>query len=72
MGLTLTHSRQVACWPWELRFVTDEAVRPGSCRSCERDVAVPSIERDTPVCLYCGLDSGLVEAVDRPLWSDTP
>lgn len=70
MTLALVHSRQVACWPWKLRFCGDEPARPAFCRTCRRDVALPTAnERETPVCIYCAFDSGLLEAADRP-WDE--
>lgn len=66
--LRLAHSRRVACWPWGLRHLTDGEAIPGYCRDCEREVAVPRSESaDEPVCLYCGLASGLLAEEEAPI-----
>lgn len=66
-ALRLVHSRQFACLPWHLHFLADEPVQGASCRDCGRSVALPlSKSGEVPVCLYCGLESGLVEAVEKP------
>lgn len=74
MSLTLVHVRQVVCWPWHLRGLGEEPVVGALCRTCRRDVALPkSMARDVPICLYCALDDGLVEAVETPLYpTDDP
>ena len=65
MGLQLVHSRRVACWPWPMRHMQPERPIGAVCRECERDVALPVTEREcAPVCIYCALDTGLIEAVD--------
>jgi hypothetical protein len=66
--IRLVYSREVACWPWRLRSCGEEPAIGGTCRSCDLDIAVPESRRgDAPICIYCGLDSGLVPAVDEPL-----
>jgi hypothetical protein len=73
MSLRLVHARQVACWPWTLGWLADEPVTAATCRTCERDVAQPvNQSREVAVCLYCGLDSGLVEATDTSIGDPTP
>ena len=68
MTLRLVHSRQVACWPWALRHCGVEPVVAACCRTCGRDVAQPAAnQREAPVCIYCGLDSGLLAEIDSPL-----
>lgn len=68
MALTLVHAREVACWPWRLRFLDLEPTRAGVCQSCKIDVAVPvARERERPICTYCGLESGLLAEEDAPL-----
>lgn len=68
MTLRLVHSRQVACWPWGLRAMEPRRVLGAVCRGCRIDVALPIDQReDTPICIYCALDNGIVEAVDVPL-----
>lgn len=67
-ALRLVHARQVACWPWGLAWLDAKSVHFATCRTCERDVAQPNDRcADVPVCLYCGLDSGLVPAIELPL-----
>lgn len=68
MGLQLVHSRRVACWPWPMRDMQPERPIGAVCRDCGRDVALPITEREcVPVCIYCAMDAGLIEAVDTPL-----
>lgn len=67
-GLRLVHARQVACWPWHIGWLPRQAVQYATCRTCERDVAQPlDSAGEVPVCVYCGLESGLLVAVDAPL-----
>lgn len=56
------------CWPWHLWWLVEGAHPIEShCRFCRRDVALPRAEADKqPVCLYCAMDRGLVEAVEIP------
>lgn len=68
MGLALVHARKVPRWPWELAWLDGRNAQYATCRTCERDVAQPKANaREVPVCLYCAMDSGLVEPVDVPL-----
>ncbi len=70
-ALRVVHAKEAACWPWHLRFCGPEPAVPGYCWTCEREVAVPTDRTgERPVCIYCGMDSGLVEAVDKPLFGD--
>ena len=71
MPLQLVHRREVACVPWMLADFQREPVFFATCRQCERDVAqVESSRGDVPICIYCGLDSGLVPPVDVPLFAE--
>lgn len=66
--LRLVHARQVACWPWDLGWLERESFQYATCRTCNRDVAQPIARSgEVPVCLYCGLDSGLVPAIEEEL-----
>lgn len=58
------------CWPWHLRGLAelDHHPRGGLCLVCRSDVAVPRGVTGEVVCLYCGMDLGLVEMVERPLY----
>lgn len=68
MGLRLVHSRQVPCWPWSLRFLSEQPAVGEQCRECGRDVARPEAKAgEVPVCIYCALDSGLLPLEDEPL-----
>lgn len=68
MGLQLVHAREVACWPWALGWLTGEPVQGATCRTCGLDVAQPTAQaRNVPVCIYCGMDSGLLPEEDAPL-----
>lgn len=56
------------CWPWHLRDLQPGPSRGGVCCFCSRAVAVPDAARGkTVACIYCGLDRGDVEAIDKPL-----
>lgn len=68
MSLVLIHVRQIACWPWELGwFNGSDVFKFATCRICERDVAQPvEAAKEVPVCIYCALDNGLMEALDVP------
>lgn len=72
MALSLVQPPVMVVWPWHLRIVEwlNEHPRGDNCRDCGRDVACPQNRRVTPVCVYCAMDAGLLEAIDRPLWSD--
>lgn len=69
MSLQLVHAREAACWPWGLRHLEPhQPTLQALCRPCGRAVALPASRRqDRPVCIYCGLDSGLVTPVDAPI-----
>lgn len=58
----------VVCWPWHLWFLApnDGHPRGGECSGCGRSVAVPRAAVGDPLCLYCGIDQGVVEAIDAP------
>lgn len=66
--LSLVPAEPVICWPWHLWFLANDEGHPrgGVCRYCQCDVAIPPGSTGLPVCLYCGMDRGLVEAVDVP------
>lgn len=60
----------VVCWPWHLRALGSDTNRNGAtCTRCGRDVAAPT-GRVLPVCIYCGIDGGLIPAVDVPFGGD--
>lgn len=68
--LRIVPQEPVACWPWELRSLGGftEHPRGAQCQDCRREVAAPRDAGSQPiVCIYCGMDQGLVEAIDRPL-----
>jgi hypothetical protein len=69
----LVRPKPVVCWPWHLHFLADQAGHPigGSYTACQQDVAVPRDQSPAgAICLYCAMDQGLVEAVDRPFSSE--
>lgn len=56
----------VIAWPWRLRFLGPAGCdRGGACIHCGRDVAIASPCR--PVCIYCGMERGLVPLNDHPI-----
>lgn len=66
--LTLVHSKQAPCWPWSLRHLGEEPATGATCRTCRRDVALPTARSgEVAICIYCALDSGLLEAEETPL-----
>lgn len=63
--LSLVMPAVVVCPAWHLR--DDEFDHPiGShCRDCGRDVALPrAMKASVAVCLYCGIDAGLIDPVE--------
>lgn len=64
----MTAAQPSVCWPWHLRDMAelDHHPRGDNCMRCRRDIAVPRDADGDAVCLYCGMDLGLVEMVDRP------
>jgi hypothetical protein len=67
MGLAIVHAREVACWPWDLRFCGEQPARAAICRTCQADVALPEARvKERPICIYCARASGLLEPVDVP------
>jgi len=53
-------------WPWHLRHLdSPERLHGGSCIYCGREVAARKDER--VACLYCGMDRGMVEMIEKPL-----
>ena len=69
--LALVAPARVVCAPWRLRgglsvCATDDSHPAGAeCIDCGADVAVPrSLLNAAPVCLYCGMDSGMVDLAE--------
>lgn len=65
--LRLVSVRTVVCAPWHLRGDLPSCAGDGKhplgarCHKCAREVALPrSMAAETPICLYCALDEGII------------
>jgi hypothetical protein len=67
MEANLTSIAPIIAWPWRLRELGPEGrVKGGNCIVCRRDVAVTDLTC-RPICIYCGMDRGIVPLEDRPI-----
>lgn len=56
------------CWPWHLKFCGPSDRNHGRpCFVCGKEVATPRICQ-RPICLYCGMDRGIVPLVEVAPW----
>ena len=56
---------------WHARAEDPPAIAPARCCFCDRDIAVKTSEAHlTAACIYCGIDRGLLPAIDEPLFKD--
>lgn len=56
----------VACFPWHARAAQAGAVKPGTCKFCSREIAIP-VDADVGFCIPCGMDRGIIPPVDVEL-----
>lgn len=64
VGLQIT-----PCWPWHLHFMAEFGAHPrgDQCRFCGVEIAMdPAKPIGSGSCIYCAMDRGLIEAIDRP------
>lgn len=62
---TVVSLKPVICWPWHIRLLgPDNYIHGANCTYCGRDVAAPPGIR-LLICLYCGMERGLVPLVER-------
>ncbi len=55
------------CMPWHARWMEGE-VYGAMCCFCDRSIAAPGWTKGKHVaCIYCGLDRGLIPAIDVPI-----
>jgi hypothetical protein len=66
--LAIVPQPDVPCYAWEHRHLSiyfpKQHPQGGNCADRGRDVAV--FKPGRPVCLYCGLDSGLIPPIEQP------
>ena len=68
--MSLSFPALAVCWPWDLRMLAPDDHQTGAqCAFCRRAIAAPSAARRA-ACLYCAIDRGIVDAVDRPFGDD--
>lgn len=74
--LSVVPKAVVVCAPWHLRGFgepcADDGNHPkgGQCTDCGRDIAVPHSAAGEPICLYCGMERGIVPIEDKPWWTE--
>lgn len=66
--IRLVHSVPHGCYmPWHLRGAPGSGPYAAACCFCKRDIGVPKeVQGKRVACIYCGLDHGLIPAVDVP------
>jgi DNA-directed RNA polymerase subunit RPC12/RpoP len=74
MSLALVESPPFVCLPWRIRDREEADHRHPigvECVECGREVALPQYARRRDAsCLYCGLNRGLVRAVEVEIGED--